>query len=716
LSDPAAPPPFADARALVLRSIEAFRPPRRISVADYALTCPRMVLNSGGGYSGEWSDEEAPYLRGPMEALTDRLYTTTCLVGPGQCGKTEVAHNWLLHSVGTDPADFLWYMQTDRVMRDQVKDRVDRNIAMHEVMRSRLDPDPSADTQQYKRFRGMSVHFMVAAPSNTISRAAPRIVADELDAFDPSVAGIMTQLDVRRSTFGSESMILAIGHPDRAAGLHPAGWTGGIMQVYERSTRGTWWWRCPQCGAVSSPNPTAGRVMTLHYDPDASLDEIARSARLLCPSSGCLIEDHERRAMNIGALREWGGWVHAGQTIDEDGRIEGEPRPSDTAGFWIVGPMSTLARGGIGALARDTVEAERAFAAADDDASERTLRDVMTKKWGVPYTPPRKVGTLDANAIADRAEEIPLGIVQPGVRFITAFADVQGNRFELLFRGWGQRGESWIVAHERMPAETTSSAEDWDRLFARLLGATFPLADGSGRAMAVRGAGVDLSGPAGSTQQAYDAWRRWRQARKARLLGMASGREIWNILPLKGLGGPNAPRLVVVKPDSQRKDRRVTGGHLVPQGQFNANTFKDDLTGQLSVAEPGPWAVHIPAGLRAPDPPHPFFDGLLAEDRQANGVWKHLRSVRNEPLDLMVGTHVVAHLHGLPRIDWERPPLWAAEWDRNASVLPADAAAEAAAKLAEAAALPGRPPPLPGAPLPAAFNPAARRLGVSRYA
>jgi len=739
-ASPSPPAPYGDARALVLRSLEAFRPPRRVNVADYA-GAHRWVINPGGGYTGRWTDDEAPYLRGPQEALTSRLYTTTCIVGPGQCGKSEVAHNWLLQSVGTDPADFLWYMQTDRVMRDEVKDRVDRNIEAHEILRDRLAPDASADTQQYKRFRGMSVHFMVAAPSNTISRRAPRIVVDEIDAFDPSVAGIMTQLDVRRTTFGRESMILVLSHPDRARGLTPAGWSAGIMQVYARSTRAKWWWRCPHCGAVSSPNPTASRVMPLHYDREAGLDEIARSARLLCPSNGCLVEDHERRAMNIEALREWGGWIHEGQEIDEDGQVTGEPTRSDTAGFWITGEMSTLAMGGIGALARAQVEAERAFEAAADDNAERTLRDVFCKKRGIPYTPPRRVGTLDAAAIAERAEQIPLGIVQPGVRFITAFADLQGNRFELLFRGWGPNGESWIIGHDRIAADPATSPADWDTLMARLTTAAFPLADGSGRVMKLRGAAYDLGGSPGMTQQAYDAWTRWRNRRAIRLLGIASGRAVWSVLPTKGMGTPNAPRLSVVTPDSQRRDRRVRGGNQVPQGQFNANTFKDDLAGQLAAAEPGPWMVHLPTALlgentessratiaralatpaqdlqdlarEAAKAPHLFVEGLLAEDRKPSGAWEHTRAVRNEPLDLMVGTHVVAHLHGMARIDWSRPPAWASEWDRNPLVGPpatpiaATPVAALPAPMPAAAAAP-MPPPAPAQP--------ARRSLASRYA
>ena len=677
LASPDRPAPFASARGILLRAAEAFRPPLRVPVADYA-AAHRWVVNPGGGYTGRWSHDEAPYLVGPMNALTSRLYTTTCLVGPGQCGKTEVPHNWLLQSVGTDPADFLWYMQTDRVMRDHVKDRIDRLITDHETLRAAIGTRPSDSTQEYKRFtNGMAVHFMVAAQSNMISKRAPRIVVDEPDNYDPAIRDkFFTQIDVRRTTFGRDSMILGLSHPDRAVGLNPTGWTTGIMALYRASTRGVWYWACPHCGGHSSPNPGTKWHMPLHYPADAPLDAIRAETRLICPHNGCLIEDHERRAMNIAAYANHGGWIHEGQDIDEEGRVSGEPIRVDTAGFWIVAPMSTLAMGGIGALAASRVEAERAVEAANDDAAIGNLKDVFTKKWGIPYLPPRGAAQLDADAIADRAEpDLARGIVPDGARFLTAFFDVQGNRFEVLVRAWGEAGESWIIDHLVIAADPSTEPNDWDAIIARLTAARYPLATDPARGMALRAIGFDSAGGPGVTQQAYAAWNRARQGNKTRLLGKISGREAWSLIPTKGSSTPNAPRLQTVRPDSQHKDRKAAARGIVPLAMFNANTFKDDLNGQLQRANPGNWFAHFPAWLRAEKPPHPFFAGLLAETRKPNGVWVHDTAIRNEPVDLMVGTHVVAHLHGMSRIDWRRPPAWASAWETNPMIAPIDPAA-----------------------------------------
>ena len=108
----------------------------------------------------------------------------------------------------------------------------------------------------------------------------------------------------------------------------------------------------------------------------------------------------------------------------------------------------------------------------------------------------------------------------------------------------------------------------------------------------------------------------------------------------------------------------------MPIGQFNANWFKDALNGQLKRVDAGPNAVHIPAALRSAEPPYTWFEQLVAENRRKDGRWENPSNARNEVTDLMVMTDVVRRLHQPARLDWTRPPLWAAEWDTNALIVP----------------------------------------------
>lgn len=688
---------YANAYDLVADVWAGFLPPERIDVPKWAET-KRWLNNAGGGHVGRYSHDKAPYTVWPSRCLTSLEYLTVAVVGPGQVGKTVIAENWLGHSVDTDPADFLWYMQSDDGIESYVKGTINPLIEDHDILAEKLGKRPVDDSLHFKRFQGMTCEFLSFGPRTIINKSAPRIIADEVDNYQ-WLGDVQPVLDVRRQTFGQQSMVLALSHPDLARGLNPAtDWTSGIMAFYADSTRCTWWWPCPHCGAYSSPNPNAARYMTIHYpdDPDVPLDVIKREARLFCPVNGCLIEDHHREAMNLAAFRTPGsldGWIGEGMEITEGGEVRGELIARETAGVWIVGAMSPFVLGGIGGLARDRVKAERALEAEGDDEDKVSPREVIVKKWGMPYTPKKAAGVFTASDLVERVEPgLQLGVVPAGVRFLMLAVDIQAWGFDFLVRGFGVEDESWIVDHGRIaanpktqqPVRPASSSEDWDLLL-ELYERTYPLADGSGRLMKIRGMAYDSGGEPGVTEQAYKAHRRWKAKGKARKLGMLAGREVWTILPTKGAKQIEAKRLTVTYPDTGSAASKASRAE-VPVGMFNPNTFKDDLAGQLQALQPGKGGyIHFPAALKSKGERHEWFEQLVSEAQDPkSGRWGKIRSnAKNEALDLMVLTSVMAHLHGLSRIKWDQPPpSWAAPWDENPNVIDPVAVAEAAANSA----------------------------------
>ena len=674
---------LVDAGELVRDALQAFLPVDRIDVSDWAAR-HRWVE---GGRSGLWDSSVAPYLDEPMQTLSSELHNCTTLVGPGQCGKTAIAENWLLASIDADQAPFLWYMQTDEAVRAYVKKTINPLIEAHPAVRDKQGLRPVDDSIGFKRFRGMTAQFLAATQSNLISKTAQRIVGDEWDAYDRSFGDPKVQLDVRRQTYGADSHLLAISHADLARGSDPEQWTAGIMALYRDSDRRTWWWPCPHCNGWSSPNPTASRVTRLVWPVDAPLDEIEQAAALECPCCGASIADGQRRAMN----RE-GRWIALGQQIDIDGEVTGTPVRSPTAGFWIVGAMSPFLLSGIGGLARNRVQAERAYEAARDEDALRSLKEVVVKQWGFTFDTPRASRDVDAEAIAERAEpDLVRGVVPAAARFVVLTVDVQATRFEVLARAWGMNGESWIVDHWKRNADTATSPTDWDELFVELLGRKWPIQGRADLVLRPFAVGIDSGGAAGVTTQAYAAWLRARKANLARRRGLIDGREAWDVLLLKGASGPNAQSILVSYPDSVRKDRFASARGQVPVGFFNANLFKDNLAHQLARADSGPNAVHIPAAFRSGEPRDAFFHQLTAETRRADGRWSNPRSARNEALDLMVMNDVMARLHGAHRINWDAPPAWAAPWDQN-SLVEAVATGVSTEAATSATASPARPP------------------------
>lgn len=652
---------FADAGAVLADAFEGALPPERITVADHA-AARRWVRSPQGAHLERWDHRTAPYLTEPMAVWTEEGFHTVCVVGPAACGKTMIAENVLLHAIDADPGPLLWYLHTEDARSTYVKGRIEPMLEDHEhlIGRKRF----GRDSQDFKRFRGGRMEFLAFTSASLINKHVRFIIADEIDSYEEALGEPLALLNPRRQAAGTASRLLTISHPDRGLPLSaPRERQRGIMGVFADSDRRLWWWPCPHCGGWSSPTPGAPREMVLTYPEDASLDRIETEARLLCPCCGGLIDDRERRQM-----LQHGRWVAMGEHIDEDGTVTGYRATRQIAGFWITGLMSPFVMGGIGGLAKALETAKRGVEAGGGDGA---LRQVYVKGFGFPYTPPRAVGQLEATEIADRAEPgLTLGMVPEGVRVLVTSVDTQANRFELLTRGYGEGLESWVIDHRVIPASPASEEEDWDRLLDLLAGLEYPIADGSGRLMRVRCSVFDAVGQDGVTAQAYAAWRRAKRRGKVRRVGRIAGRDVWNVIPARGASMLTAPALNLAYGDGERKNRAASSGRGdVPLAIFNGHTAKDFLAGQLFRSDPGAGTIHFPAALRSPEPPHAWFEQLTAETRDDKGRWtKRAAHLRNEALDLLVMAAVGARLLGLHRIDWEKPPAWAAPYDENALV------------------------------------------------
>lgn len=641
----------------------------RLTVSEFSEQ-NRWLFNEGGGHVGKWDNSMVPYLIEPMDELDNYDVQTIAVVGPGQSGKTTVGENWLSRAVDRRPGNFLWYMQTDDSLEAYVKNRIDPMVKNHDFMRNALGGKPKDNSIHFKNFTAMTAEFLSATYSNLINKSAPYILADEIDAYPESIGNVLPLLNVRRQTFGKESKILITSHPDRARGLNPdKDWTDGVMGVFADSDRRIWYWECPHCKAWSSPCPLSDRYMALSYpDEPATLDEVQEQACLVCPVNGCVITDQERLQMNGNAQ-----WVGTGQKIAIDGTVTGKRVIRATIGFWIVGVMSPFILGGIGALARAKAKAEREY---EISGESKTLKEVMVKQFGFPFVPPKALGSVTANELAARVEhDFELGTVPRGTRFLTAGVDIQNKYFDVLVRGWGKGGESWIIDQFRVDGFPATNPEDWDILINKLLKRVYDLQDFPAMGMPIRGIGYDISGAPGVSRQGYDAWARWKNDTSDPLVrnyGMVNDKEAWSVIPTKG-NALQQKKLTVTYPDTSGNKNRGASKGTVPVAVFQPNLFKDDLNGQLKKADDGPWYVHFQAALRSQNPPHLWFEQLVSETRDLKGRWEKINnSTRNEALDLMVINHVIAHLHGLSSINWDNPPVWAREWETNTFLVPVD--------------------------------------------
>ena len=95
---------------------------------------------------------------------------------------------------------------------------------------------------------------------------------------------------------------------------------------------------------------------------------------------------------------------------------------------------------------------------------------------------------------------------------------------------------------------------------------------------------------------------------------------------------------------------------------LGSNLLKDAVDKMLDRTEARGGRINFPNWL-----PDTFYTELTVEVRLPNGKWDNPNNYRNESWDLLSYAFAsgLTQQIGLEFIDWNSPPGWAAEWDKN---------------------------------------------------
>ncbi|WP_119154157.1 phage terminase large subunit family protein [Caldimonas tepidiphila] len=684
---------FASAYPVIRAAAIAFRPPRRVSVAQGAAEA--LVIRQPGGYSGNWSATETPYMIEPMNMLASRRHEAVCFVGPARTGKTMgLLDGWLAHVITCDPGDMLVVQMSQEKAREFSKTRVDRAIRNSPQLRELMSMRGHDDNTHDKLFRhGMWLKIGWPSASQLSSSDYRYVALTDYDRMADNIDGEGSAYALglkRTTTFLSRGMCMVESSPGRdiadphwkPSTQHEAPPVTGVVGIYNRSDRRRWYWQCPDCRDYFEAAPGLALFSTLPAEHEL-LEEVraanlpalaAQHARVVCPHCGSLIDAKHKPHLN---RIETARWVADGQAVTPEGEVIGEAPRSSIAGYWLGGVAAAYQKWD--SLILRYLQGLREYVLSGSDL---TLKATVNTDQGMPYLPRHLSAEKDVG-IESRTEELERYHVPEEARFLLATADVQGGtnaRFVCEVRAFGPHLESWLV--DRFSLTTTERSgvtaqvdpagypEDWDLLTEKLVRATYRLADG--REMRVLRVAVDTGGEAGTTPNAYAWYRRLRRE------GLAS-----RVLLVKG--GSHAQEKPMIKGTARASDGRPM--HDMPVWIVNTDYYKDVIAASLRRKVPGPGYFHAPKWL-----PQAYFDELKAEIRGAKGKWKKIRT-RNEALDLWVYALAVCEALGYGakgRLSWDEPPEWARlQTDANSEVVsPEERRAE------RAAAAPRKPRPV----------------------
>lgn len=698
---------FDSLEEMIAHAAEGLRPQERITVSQAAERY--HIVKRAPMHDGPFSLTRAPYLVEPMDVLTSLDHTGMVFIGPARTGKSAMFLNWMAHTAIHDPTDMMLVHMATHTAREWSQTDLEKMLRDSPEVKKRLVPGRQNDNVFDKRFMsGMRLGITWPTITNLSGKTLRYawIMDYDREPLEIDKEGDKWTLTKKRTQtykrFGMTVAETSPGHPVEdpkwmPATPHEPPPAKGLLSIYAESDRRRWYWRCPSCHSAFEPHRKL-----LVYPNCIDPMEAAEQVEMACPHCGSLMKPGDQRELNLG-----GRWLKEGQTWLPNGEIVGVGKRSPIAGFWMFGPAAAFTDWT--ELVYKYLIAEKKF---DDTGDEGPVQTVITTDFGEPYTPKAlEAGRLPEELKSRAKAYAKKGEVPPGVAFLITTIDVQaGGRPSFVCHTYGlapvQVGERWAldVYHVDMwkirkspmrtdeddqPALIDPAAypEDWHTLLSEVIERTYPLADESGRRMAVKLIACDSGGAASAasvrankniqqegrtvsvTANAYEFWRWLKQHPEGRNHHL-------RFHLLKGQGSPHAPEIHKTLPDSQQKDKFSIARGDVPVWLLNSDKGKDQVFNMLGRTEPG-GQIHFPVwfdddgGLIEIDW---LYSQLTTEIRTTKG-WSNPSRRRNESFDLLYYLWLFLKHPDIraEHINWEAPPGWAnPDWDHNDLVVLAD--------------------------------------------
>ncbi len=439
-----------------------------------------------------------------------------------QIGKTEMLLNAIGFYIEHDPAPILAVQPTIEMGEAFSKDRLAPLLRDCPSLRGKVkDPRArdSGNTLLHKQFPGGHITIAGAnSPASLASRPIRMLVADEIDRWPDSAGTEGDPLDLakkRTLTFWNRKKVQTSTPTVTGASR--------IAAAYQEGDQRQYWVPCPDCGEHQVLR--WANVSWVDGDPD--------TAGYACQLCGVLIDlDAHKLDMLKG-----GDWRAQKPTANHASFHLNE----------LYSPWKKL---------RDVVDD---FLKAKDDRER--LKVWTNTSLGETFD--EHEDTLDHAPLFARRE--PYTLAPEGVVAVTVGIDVQADRFELEFVGWGVGEESWSLSYQRLFADT-SKAEAWAML-EKVVRPQFRTV--GGKVLDVALCCID------SGYLADDVYR-WCKRMGTR----------WAI-PVKGSSVRGKP--VHSFPRRPKTKQRV---YLTEVG---SDTAKDLIYGRLEIGTPGPGYCHWPA-------------------------------------------------------------------------------------------------------------------------
>lgn len=426
----------------------AVAPPPVLKVSEWADE-KRRLSSESSAEPGQWRTARTPYMREPMDAISDEETETIIVMTSSQVGKTELLLNVIGYHVDQDAAPIMLVQPTLDLAEAFSKDRLAPMIrdtpALREKIRSKSRD--GGNTLLYKSFPGGHVTLSGAnSPASLASRPIRIVLGDEIDRYPEEAGneGDPVELVTKRATTFFNFKRLLVSTPTIKG-------SSRIEEFYDESSMEQWNLPCPSCGEYQ---PLAWPQVKFEYDAQTKR---CNRAEMVCKSCGAL---HVEREWKAGE----GKWV-----ARKDNKQMRGFHLNELASPWkrwtrIVEEFKTAERGGPAKL-------------------KVWINTSLGETWEERGT------SVDAGSLIKRRENYPA--LPNEVLLLTCGVDVQDNRLEYEIVGWGAEAESWGI-HYGVIMGDPGQRYVWTMLDAQVINAPFVRVDG--QQLSVISTAVDTGG------------------------------------------------------------------------------------------------------------------------------------------------------------------------------------------------------------------------------
>lgn len=621
---------FIDGEILVYQTwSDGLRPDPDVTVSEWAEKYRVVSADSGSPRPGRWDHKLAPYGREVMDLLSPSHPCRKVVAKKAaQLAFSEFGVNLFGTVAHLAPAPMVYMLPTDGEVQKYNTLKLDPTIKDTPELRSRVAEQRSrtekGSTARFKKFTGGYLQLVPASTSSALQMISARyLIYEECSEYTEDAGGRGHPIDqarTRSDAWSEERKEYFCSTPKNKG-------TCRITSEYETCTvQLRLYVRCPHCGWY-----TTFGFDRLHHE-----EHKPYHAWVECAHGGCRIEHIHKKAAYADFAYAWV------PTWDDDGVIFDDALSPDEIVNARFDPWSPkgLAAESVGVAASQLYSPFKSF----DDVADQIVGAKIDPKKAKAVCQQVKGEAYDEGGSAppwdeleSRREDYEPGTLPYGAFYITAGADVQGDRIEVEVVGFGRGLSQWSIDYRVFEGDT-QQAQVWNDLDDWFRETSFP--DAWGNLWRIDMLAIDN----GYRTRFVNAW---------------AARHPNRAMVIKGDGAPKAPAV--------RKGSKVTvtvSGRKTGIYQWLAGThqLKLDFYDQLSLTRNddgsyGPGFCHWPKSYttRPCEAAHlrQVVSEHLVENKNGTREWVLPSGVRNEPLDTRVYATAAAYRQGLPYFNRE---------------------------------------------------------------